>query len=74
SFNRAKELVSNSNISTLLKKHSAFKRHNLSKNIFDSVRLNINSDNYSIADLDSSSNAESDYDDERVQSSEVDND
>ncbi|CAF3853036.1 unnamed protein product, partial [Rotaria sordida] len=55
-------------------KYNAFELHDFSKTIFDSVRLNINSDNYSIADLDSSSNSESDYDDEIMQGNEVDND
>ncbi|CAF3047779.1 unnamed protein product [Rotaria sp. Silwood2] len=73
-FNHAKELVSNLNILTSLKKHSAFELHDLSKNIFDSVRLKIDSDNYLIVDSHSSSNSESDYGDEIMEGNEVNND
>ncbi|CAF3996865.1 unnamed protein product, partial [Rotaria sp. Silwood1] len=55
-------------------KHTAFELHDLSKNIFDSVRLKIDSDKYSIADSDSSSNSESDYGDETMEGNEVNND
>ncbi|CAF1198203.1 unnamed protein product [Rotaria sordida] len=73
-FNHAKVLVSNLNILNALKKHTAFELHDLSKNIFDSVRLKINLDNYSIAHSDSSSNSESDYDDETIEGDEINND
>ncbi|CAF1001725.1 unnamed protein product [Rotaria sordida] len=73
-FNDAKGLVSNLNILNALKKHTAFELHDLNKNIFDSVRLKINSDNYSIAHSDSSSNSESDYNDETIEDNEINND
>ncbi|CAF3030983.1 unnamed protein product, partial [Rotaria sp. Silwood2] len=74
SFNHAKEPVSKVNILTSLKTYNAFELHDLSRNIFVSVRLNINSDNYSIADSESSLNSESNYDDETMKGNEVDND
>ncbi|CAF1545768.1 unnamed protein product, partial [Rotaria sp. Silwood1] len=63
-FNRAKELVSNLNILPSLKECNACELNGLSKNISDSIRFNINSDNYLATDSDSSSDSESDYDDE----------
>ncbi|CAF2809893.1 unnamed protein product [Rotaria sp. Silwood2] len=57
-----------------MSKHAAFELHDLSKNIFDSVRLKIESDNYSIADSDSPSNSDSDYGDETMEANEVYND
>ncbi|CAF4034265.1 unnamed protein product, partial [Rotaria sp. Silwood1] len=65
-FNHAKELVSNLNILNTLNKHTAFELHDSSKNIFDSVRLEIN--------LDSSPTSESDYDDEIIEGNEINND
>ncbi|CAF1489001.1 unnamed protein product, partial [Rotaria sp. Silwood1] len=63
-FNRAKELVSNLNILPSLKECNACELNGLSKNISDSIRFNINSDNYLATYSDSSSDSESDYDDE----------
>ncbi|CAF1448515.1 unnamed protein product [Rotaria sp. Silwood1] len=73
-FNRAKELVSNLNILPSLKKCNACELNGLSKNIFDSIRFNINSDTYSATDADSSSDSESDYDDETMESNEFNSD
>ncbi|CAF1174276.1 unnamed protein product [Rotaria sp. Silwood1] len=73
-FNRAKELVSNLNILPSLKKCNACELNSLSKNIFDSIRFNINSDTYSATDADSSSDSESDYDDETMESNEFNSD
>ncbi|CAF1466628.1 unnamed protein product, partial [Rotaria sp. Silwood1] len=73
-FNRAKELVSNLNILPSLKKCNACEFNGLSKNIFDSIRFNINSDTYSETDAGSSSNSESDYDDETMESNEFNSD
>ncbi|CAF1429458.1 unnamed protein product [Rotaria sp. Silwood1] len=73
-FNRAKELVSNLNILPLLKKCNACELNGLSRNIFDSIRFNINSDTYSATDADSSSDSESDYDDETMESNEFNSD
>ncbi|CAF1230955.1 unnamed protein product [Rotaria sp. Silwood1] len=73
-FNRAKELVSNLNILPSLKECNACERNGLSKNISDSIRFNINSDNYLATDSGSSSDSESDYDDEAMESNEFDSD
>ncbi|CAF1481740.1 unnamed protein product, partial [Rotaria sp. Silwood1] len=73
-FNRAKELVSNLNILPSLKKCNTCELNSLSKNIFDSIRFNINSDTYSATDADSSSDSESDYDDETMESNEFNSD
>ncbi|CAF1414720.1 unnamed protein product [Rotaria sp. Silwood1] len=73
-FNRAKELVSNLNILPSLNECNAGELNGLSKNISDSIRFNINSDNYLATDSDSSSDSESDYDDEAMGSNEFDSD
>ncbi|CAF4017032.1 unnamed protein product, partial [Rotaria sp. Silwood1] len=73
-FNRAKELVSNLNILPSLKECNACELNGLSKNISDSIRFNINSDNYLATYSDSSSDSESDYDDEAMESNEFDSD
>ncbi|CAF5103270.1 unnamed protein product, partial [Rotaria sp. Silwood1] len=69
-FNRAKELVSNLNILPSLNECNGCELNALSKNISDSIRFNINSDNYLATDSDS----ESDYDDEAMESNEFDGD
>ncbi|CAF1397992.1 unnamed protein product, partial [Rotaria sp. Silwood1] len=73
-FNRAKELVSNLNILPSLKEYNACELNGLSKNISDSIRFNINSDNYLATESDSSSDSESDYDDGAMESNEFDSD
>ncbi|CAF1373491.1 unnamed protein product [Rotaria sp. Silwood1] len=73
-FNRAKELVSYLNILPSLKECNACELNGLSKNISDSIRFNINSDNYLATDSDSSSDSESDYDDEAMESNKFDSD
>ncbi|CAF1614234.1 unnamed protein product [Rotaria sp. Silwood1] len=73
-FNRAKELDSNLNILPSLKKCNACELNGLSKNIFDSIKFNINSDTYSATDADSSSDSESDYHDETMESNEFNSD
>ncbi|CAF3862085.1 unnamed protein product, partial [Rotaria sp. Silwood1] len=73
-FNRAKELVSNLNILPSLNECNACELNGLSKNISDSIRFNINSDNYLATDSGSSSDSESDYDDEAMESNEFDSD
>jgi hypothetical protein len=75
-FNHAKELVSNLNISTLLKKCNCFEINSLSEDIFNNIISNINPNNYFLDEtsLPSDSECKSDDEDEAIQFDEVDND
>ncbi|CAF5155135.1 unnamed protein product, partial [Rotaria sp. Silwood1] len=73
-FNRAQELVSNLKILPSLNECNACELNGLSRNISDSIRFNINSDNYLATNSGSSSVSESDYDDEAMENNEFNSD